>query len=153
MKVYKFQCKDCGSKRYEKLDDKTYRCMYCGCVEELILEKQEQPKQQEPKPEEKVFEPEININPKEEPKEKAEKKPSAEKSKARERFETALFHFLMCFFLGAIGVHRFIEGKVLTGLLYLFTGGLFFIGYAVDSVVRLVKLVSATINLLKEEAA
>lgn len=39
---------------------------------------------------------------------------------------------LLCFFLGAFGIHRFYVGKVGTGILWLFTGGLFFIGDFVD---------------------
>jgi TM2 domain-containing membrane protein YozV len=35
-------------------------------------------------------------------------------------------------FLGVLGIHRFYLGKVLTGLLYLFTGGLFLIGIVYD---------------------
>lgn len=39
---------------------------------------------------------------------------------------------LLCIFFGWLGIHRFYEGKVLTGLLYLFTLGLFGIGWVVD---------------------
>lgn len=39
---------------------------------------------------------------------------------------------LLAIFLGYLGIHRFYVGKVATGLLYLFTGGLFGIGYVVD---------------------
>ncbi|MCQ2501113.1 MAG: TM2 domain-containing protein [Lachnospiraceae bacterium] len=46
---------------------------------------------------------------------------------------------LMCFFFGVFGVHRFYEGKIGTGLLYLFTGGLFGIGVIVDLIILLCK--------------
>jgi TM2 domain-containing membrane protein YozV len=35
-------------------------------------------------------------------------------------------------FLGLFGIHRFYMGKVFTGLLYLFTGGLFAVGVLYD---------------------
>lgn len=40
--------------------------------------------------------------------------------------------FWLCLFLGVFGVHKFYEGKVGMGFLYLFTFGLFFIGWIVD---------------------
>lgn len=33
---------------------------------------------------------------------------------------------------GVVGIHRFYVGKTLTGILYLFTGGLFGFGWIVD---------------------
>lgn len=39
---------------------------------------------------------------------------------------------LLCIFLGPFGVHRFYVGKIGTGLLYLFTGGLLGIGWIID---------------------
>ena len=33
---------------------------------------------------------------------------------------------------GVFGVHRFYQGKVLTGIIYLLTGGLFLIGFVYD---------------------
>lgn len=47
--------------------------------------------------------------------------------------------FLLCFFLGAIGAHKFYEGKILMGIVYLFTGGLLFIGVIIDLIVLLCK--------------
>lgn len=41
---------------------------------------------------------------------------------------------LLCIFLGEFGAHRFYVGKIWTGILYLFTGGLFCIGWIVDIV-------------------
>ena len=39
---------------------------------------------------------------------------------------------LLCIFLGFFGAHKFYEGKVGMGILYIFTGGLFCIGLFVD---------------------
>ncbi|MGN0665556.1 MAG: TM2 domain-containing protein [Huintestinicola sp.] len=47
--------------------------------------------------------------------------------------------FFLCMFLGAIGAHKFYEGKVGLGILYLFTGGLFTIGWIIDLIVLLLK--------------
>lgn len=44
---------------------------------------------------------------------------------------------LLCFFFGVLGIHRFYLGKVGTGLLWLFTGGLFGIGAIVDFIMIL----------------
>lgn len=43
-----------------------------------------------------------------------------------------LVALLLCIFLGSIGVHRFYVGKIGTGILYIFTFGLFGIGALVD---------------------
>ncbi len=45
----------------------------------------------------------------------------------------------LCFFLGVLGIHKFYEGKVGMGILYLFTGGLFAIGVIVDFIMLLFK--------------
>ncbi|MCI9576722.1 MAG: TM2 domain-containing protein [Clostridiales bacterium] len=39
---------------------------------------------------------------------------------------------LLCIFVGTWGIHRFYVGKVGTGILYIFTFGLFGIGWLVD---------------------
>ena len=46
---------------------------------------------------------------------------------------TGTAYLLWCLgFLAVCGIHRFYAGKPWTGLLWLFTGGLFFIGQIVD---------------------
>ena len=40
--------------------------------------------------------------------------------------------WLLLAFLGAFGIHRFYMGKVVTGIIYLLTGGLFFVGVVYD---------------------
>lgn len=47
--------------------------------------------------------------------------------------------FLLCLFLGAFGAHKFYEGKFGMGVLYLFTVGLFGIGWLVDLIMILTK--------------
>lgn len=47
--------------------------------------------------------------------------------------------FLLCLFLGGIGAHKFYEGRIGMGILYIFTLGLFGIGWLVDLIALLCK--------------
>ncbi len=47
--------------------------------------------------------------------------------------------FFLCFFLGFFGAHKFYEEKSGTGVLYLFTAGLFGFGWLIDCIVLLFK--------------
>lgn len=47
--------------------------------------------------------------------------------------------FFLCLFLGVFGVHKFYEGRVLFGIIYLCTGGLFGIGVIVDLIILILK--------------
>lgn len=40
--------------------------------------------------------------------------------------------FFLCWFLGGVGAHKFYLGKTGMGFLYLFTGGLFGVGWFID---------------------
>ena len=55
---------------------------------------------------------------------------------AEQRFQTGAIDYsaawLLLTFLGGFGIHRFYMGKWGTGILYLFTGGLFLIGILYD---------------------
>ena len=61
--------------------------------------------------------------------------PSMERE-AERRFAEGPANYDLCWlflvFLGAFGAHRFYLGKIFTGLLYLFTGGLFGLGWLYD---------------------
>lgn len=47
--------------------------------------------------------------------------------------------FFLCLFLGEFGAHKFYEGKVGMGILYLFTFGLCGIGWLIDLIALLFK--------------
>lgn len=47
--------------------------------------------------------------------------------------------FLLCLFFGVFGAHKFYEGKFGMGLIYLFTVGIFGIGWIIDLVSILLK--------------
>lgn len=47
--------------------------------------------------------------------------------------------FVLCFFFGGLGAHKFYEGKIGMGILYLFTCGLIGIGWLVDTIKILFK--------------
>ena len=64
---------------------------------------------------------------------------------AIDRIDYAIHHknkfisLALCLFLGAFGAHRFYEGKIITGIIWLFTGGLFGIGITVDLICLIIK--------------
>ena len=47
--------------------------------------------------------------------------------------------FFLCLFLGYFGAHKFYEGRIGMGILYLLTIGLFGIGWIVDIILILMK--------------
>ena len=47
--------------------------------------------------------------------------------------------FLLCFFLGYFGAHKFYEGRTGSGILYLLTFGLFGFGWMLDCIILLFK--------------
>lgn len=106
-------CKHCGG----KIASEAVICPLCGCqVEEIKGQKDAQPQ--------------IVIN----------NANTNTNSNVNTNMNSAMFRkpknkwvaLLLCLFLGYIGAHKFYEGKIGMGILYLFTGGLFFIGVVLD---------------------
>ena len=135
MKVYKFKCKNCGATSYDKVGSSTYKCKYCGNTEEVFT-KNERDENQD--------------NEIEELKGVIQELTDAQRTAVHEyndhMVKSALVNFLICLFVGYLGIHRFIEGKYISGVLYLCTVGLFGIGVGFDCLIRLIKLISAIKN-------
>ena len=47
--------------------------------------------------------------------------------------------FLLCFFFGVFGAHKFYEGRILLGILYLLTAGFLGLGILIDLIILLFK--------------
>lgn len=92
-------------------------CEYCGCREETITNSVTAP------PHQLVVQSQVIIN------NQAIHNPGAVPGVSKKNKIVAL---VLCIFLGVFGVHRFYVGKIGTGLLYLFTSGLFGIGWIID---------------------
>lgn len=54
------------------------------------------------------------------------------KTEPKDSEKNKIVAFFLCLFFGIVGVHYFYVGKVGMGILYLFTAGLFGIGWVVD---------------------
>ena len=109
-------CKHCG----EKIDIYAVLCIKCGKQVEVLKNENIQPS--------------IIINNENSNKTKINNKPIKELHLKNKWVATGL-----CFFLGIIGAHKFYEGKIGLGILYLFTAGLFYIGWIVDFFILLSK--------------
>ena len=122
MKVYKFKCDSCGSKRCIKVDD-GYKCEYCGSIQDVIMP---------PTPE--IKEPEINDNVETEHQEKVQ---------LNGKQKSILIRLIICLVAGYFGVHKFLEGRIFLGIIYAITGGLFGVGIFIDAVRYILKLVES----------
>ena len=110
-------CKHCGA----KIPNAAVICTHCGCQVEEIK---------------KTEQPSIVIN------------NANTNTNTNNNVNAAMFGvkaknkwvaFLLCLLLGCLGAHKFYEGKIGMGILYLFTCGLFGIGWFVDCIVLLCK--------------
>lgn len=112
-------CKNCGG----KIAEKAVICPLCGCqVEEMQGNNQQ---------------PQIVIN-------NANTNTNTNTNQniigaTGGRMKNKWMAFLLCFFLGYFGAHKFYEGKAGSGVLYLMTFGLFGFGWMIDCLILLCK--------------
>lgn len=110
-------CKHCG----EKIEKDVVVCTHCGKQVEVL--------------EQAAAQPQVVINNSNMNTNTNTNINNAVMGKAKNKWVA----FCLCFFLGFFGAHKFYEGKVGMGILYLFTCGLFGIGVIVDLIVILTK--------------
>lgn len=58
----------------------------------------------------------------------------------------ALVVCILTWFLGVLGVHRFYQGKIFTGIIWLLTGGLCGVGALIDAIINTVNCADAFTN-------
>lgn len=110
-------CKHCGA----KIPEAAVVCTHCGCqVEEMKHAEQ----------------PSIVIN---NANTNTNTNANVNAAMFGVRMKNKWVAFLLCVFLGYLGAHKFYEGKAGMGILYLFTCGLFGIGWFIDCIVLLFK--------------
>lgn len=137
MKVYSFKCKCCGSREYKKVESNIYKCMYCGAKEEII--KTPEVKQ--------VVKEKINSDKNE------FSELTAELQTKRKVFLKKFIALILCMFAGTMGLHKFYEGKIGMGFLYLFSFALCGIGWIVDIIKLAFQISDASreVNYLQSE--
>lgn len=109
-------CKYCGN----KIREKAIICPHCGCQVDELNHGAEQPT--------------IVIN-----NTNANTNTSVSDGGSYRKCLNKWVALLLCIFLGGIGAHKFYEGKIGMGILYLFTAGLFGIGWIIDIIVLILK--------------
>lgn len=113
-------CKNCGANDFLPTED-GYVCTYC---DSRHVTKQAVPAV------------EVHFNQAHTPQPKPDPTPvTASSGKAKNKWVA----LLLCVVLGYYGGHKFYEGKIIMGLIYLFTQGLFGIGWIVDIFILLFK--------------
>ena len=120
MKVYKFKCDSCGSKNCVKIEN-GYKCEYCGSVQDVIVSSAE------------ISENVYNQNSVNQDNYRQENKILSEK-------KSILIRLLICIFAGYFGIHKFMEKRIVAGVIYIFTYGLLGIGLLIDIIKYIIEL-------------
>lgn len=67
-----------------------------------------------------------------------EQKSENKKVESRGGGKNQVLALILCIFIGWMGIHRFYLGYPLLGILYLFTGGLFGVGWLIDTILLII---------------
>lgn len=110
-------CKHCGA----KIPVAAVVCTHCGCQVEEIKQSEQ---------------PNIVIN---NSNTNANVNTNVNAAMPGLRMRNKWVAFLLCLLLGYFGAHKFYEGKAGAGILYLFTFGIFGIGWFIDCITLLCK--------------
>ena len=110
-------CKHCG----QKIDKDAIICPHCGCQVEEIKNKSN-----ENNPQVIITNTNTNTN-------------TNAAFNPKVRVCNKWVAFFLCLFLGFVGAHKFYEHKIIMGILYIFTVGLFGIGWFIDLITILFK--------------
>lgn len=131
MEIYRFKCKCCGATRYKKPTKNIYRCLYCG--EEVEVYRKSETEQQPVQPAvQPAVQPEQTVS-------VAQTQPEKKTSRPAPRLNTHnLLLLILCVAGGWLGIHKFMQGKIFWGLVYLFTGGVMGIGVFIDTMIHLI---------------
>lgn len=111
-------CKHCGA----KIPESAIVCTHCGCQVEDFKHAAEQPN---------IVINNSNTN--------TNQNTNINPAMFGVRVRNKWVSFLLCLFFGYFGAHKFYEGKIGMGLLYLFTLGLFGFGWFIDCIILLFK--------------
>ena len=114
-------CKECG----QKIAKKAVICPHCGCQVEEMAKNEATPQQ-------------IIINNSNQNSNQNTNQ-NSNSGVIGARLRNKWIALALCAFAGFFGAHKFYEGKTVGGVLYLFTGGLFFIGVVLDFIALLGK--------------
>ena len=130
-------CKFCG----EQIDADCVVCPKCGKQIEMLQQAAppayQQPYQQpgypqqvqQPYPPQQPYQPPYQAPPRYQQQPQVVINNNVSYGKHEKNKWVALF---LCIFLGFAGIHKFYEGKILFGLVYMCTGGLFLVGWIAD---------------------
>ncbi len=130
MKLVELRCKNCGSGLQMNENDKEVTCKYCNTtfkfddeIQHIKYDEMEQA----------GYDFEIG-------KIRAQQDNDNSTSSYKPCCNEPIADFLIVFMLGMLGVHKFMKNQVGLGVLYLFTGGIFGIGWIIDVIQSLIYL-------------